>query len=44
MAYIVNSRDEIIPIYTDHQLEVYNIYKNLNKKCRDLNLLLTTQS
>lgn len=44
MAYTVNSRNEIIPIYSGHDLEVYNIYVNLNKKCRELNLLLTTQS
>ena len=44
MSLRVTTRGEILPVYTDHNLEVYNIYVDLNKKCRDLNLLLTTQS
>ena len=44
MSFKVTPRDEILPVYTGHNLEVYNIYVDLNKKCRDLNLLLTTQS
>ena len=44
MSFRVTTRDEILPVYTGHKLEVYNIYVDLNKKCRDLNLLLTTQS
>ena len=44
MSFRVTTRGEILPVYTDHNLEVYNIYVDLNKKCRDLNLLLTTQS
>lgn len=44
MSFNVTPRGEILPVYTGHNLEVYNIYVDLNKKCRDLNLLLTTQS
>ena len=44
MSFRETTRGEILPVYTDHNLEVYNIYVDLNKKCRDLNLLLTTQS
>ena len=44
MSFRVTTRGEILPVYTGHKLEVYNIYVDLNKKCRDLNLLLTTQS
>ena len=44
MPFRVTPRGEILPVYTDHKLEVYKIYVDLNKKCRDLNLLLTTQS
>ena len=44
MSFRVSPRGEILPAYTGHKLEVYNIYVDLNKKCRDLNLLLTTQS
>ena len=44
MSFRVTTRGEILPVYTAHKLEVYNIYVDLNKKCRDLNLLLTTQS
>ena len=44
MSFNVTPRGEILPVYTDHKLEVYKIYVDLNKKCRDLNLLLTTQS
>ena len=44
MPYRVTPRGESLPVYTDHKLEVYKIYVDLNKKCRDLNLLLTTQS
>ena len=44
MSFNVTTRGEILPVYTGRNLEVYNIYVDLNKKCRDLNLLLTTQS
>lgn len=44
MSFNVTPRDEILPLYKGHNLEVYINYVNLNKKCRDLNLLLTTQS
>ena len=44
MSFNVTPRGEILPVYTGHNLEVYNIYVDLNKKCRDMNLLLTTQS
>ena len=44
MSFRVTTRDEILPVYTGHNLEVYKTYVDLNKKCRDLNLLLTTQS
>ena len=44
MSFRVTPRGEILPVYTGHKLEVYKNYVDLNKKCRDLNLLLTTQS
>ena len=44
MAFYTTPRGEILPVYTGHDLEVYKTYVDLNKKCRDLNLLLTTQS